>query len=147
MNKILLRKELVELLRTYKALITLAVFFVVGLISPMLAKYTPLLFESIPDLPPGFADLIPEPTTLDSIIQYVQNTSQFGVLLVIVVEIALITPPIGLNVFIVAGMDPDVPMTTIFKGILPFFIASLAVVAFLLFFPELATFLPSLMVN
>lgn len=90
MIKTLLRKEILEQLRTHKVLITLAVFFVVGLISPLLAKYTPLLLESIPDLPPGLVDLVPEPTTGDAILQFVQNTSQFGVLLVILINMGTI---------------------------------------------------------
>lgn len=84
MFRTLLRKELLELLRTHKVIITFAVFAVAGLISPLVAKYTPLLLENIPDMPPGFADMIPEPTTQDAIAQYVKNVSQFGVILVIV---------------------------------------------------------------
>ena len=58
----MLRKEFREQLRTHKLLVAVAVFFVSGLISPILAKYTPLLLSVIPDMPPDFANLIPEPT-------------------------------------------------------------------------------------
>lgn len=53
------------------------------MISPVLAKYTPQLLSTIPDMPPEFAELIPEPHLQDAIVQYVKNTTQFGVLLVI----------------------------------------------------------------
>jgi TRAP-type C4-dicarboxylate transport system permease large subunit len=60
-------------------------------------------------------------------------------------EMALITPLIGINVYIVAGVAPDVPMQTIFKGIIPFLIADVCLVILLLFVPQIALFLPSIM--
>jgi len=84
MFRTLLAKEFLEQRRTSKLLIFLAVFFIVGCISPLLAKYTPDLLRSIPEIPPEFAALIPEPSLKDSIDQYAKNTGQFGVLLVIV---------------------------------------------------------------
>ena len=86
MFMILLRKEMLEQLRMRKILITLAVFLVIGLMSPILAKYTPIILSSVPDLPEGFVDLIPEPTLHNAIEQYVKNISQFGVLLVILLN-------------------------------------------------------------
>lgn len=83
MFRVLLRKELLEAKRTSRMLVILVVFFIVGLISPILAKYTPLLLRSIPDMPAGLANAIPEPTVQDAILQYVKNISQFGVLLMI----------------------------------------------------------------
>jgi ABC-2 type transport system permease protein len=83
MFQVLLKKEILETRRTSRLLVTLVVFFVVGLISPILAKYTPLILRSIPDLPVGLANAIPEPTVRDAIAQYVKNISQFGILLVI----------------------------------------------------------------
>ena len=90
MFRTLLKKELFEQLRTHRALITVAVFFVAGLISPLLAKYTPLLLEMVPDIPPDFANLIPEPTIKDAVGQYVKNVSQFGVILVIVLTMGAV---------------------------------------------------------
>lgn len=84
MFRTLLAKEFLEQRRTSKLLILLAVFFIVGCISPLLAKYTSELLGAIPDLPPEFAALFPEPSVKDSIDQYAKNISQFGVLLVIV---------------------------------------------------------------
>lgn len=69
----------------------------------------------------------------------------FGILIVRVVEIGLITPPVGLNVYIIKGVAKDVPMQTIFKGIFPFLIADLLHVSILVAFPSLTLFLPSLM--
>jgi len=69
----------------------------------------------------------------------------FGILFVRMAEIAMITPPIGMNVYVIAGVAPDVPMQTIFKGIIPFLIADFSEVALLIFVPALALFLPSLM--
>ena len=68
----------------------------------------------------------------------------FGIVMVMVVEISLITPPIGLNVFVIKSMLPDVPLKTIFKGITPFFIADLVRLALVVFIPSLALWLPAL---
>lgn len=66
----------------------------------------------------------------------------FGTMSVIMVEMGLITPPVGLNVFIVAGMAKGVPMSTIYKGVAPFVMAITVGVAILMVFPQIATFLP-----
>jgi C4-dicarboxylate transporter DctM subunit len=69
----------------------------------------------------------------------------FGVIMVIVLEMGLITPPVGLNVFVLKSAAPEVPLTTIFKGIWPFLISALIAIALLIIFPQIALFLPSLM--
>jgi tripartite ATP-independent transporter DctM subunit len=69
----------------------------------------------------------------------------FGVLMVIIMEMGLITPPIGLHVFLIAGISKDTPMSTIFKGIIPFWIAQIIMITILILFPKLATFLPGFM--
>jgi C4-dicarboxylate transporter DctM subunit len=69
----------------------------------------------------------------------------FGILMIVVVEVSLITPPIGLNVFVLKSMLPDVELSTIFRGIIPFFIADLIRLALFVAFPPLVLFLPSLM--
>ena len=69
----------------------------------------------------------------------------FGVIIVRAAEIGLITPPVGLNVFVIKGITEDIPMYTIFRGIIPFFIADICHVALLVAVPQIATFLPSLM--
>jgi C4-dicarboxylate transporter DctM subunit len=69
----------------------------------------------------------------------------FGVLIVMAMEMGLITPPIGMNVFVIAGIAPDVPMQTIFKGIIPFLVADVLLVVVLMLFPAISLFLPGLM--
>ncbi|MCF8130114.1 MAG: TRAP transporter large permease [Deltaproteobacteria bacterium] len=69
----------------------------------------------------------------------------FGVLMVIVLEVGLITPPVGLNVFVLKAAAPTVPLTVIFRGIMPFLLAAILVIVIITIFPEIATFLPSRM--
>lgn len=78
----LLRKEFREQWRTWRFIILVVVLVISGLISPILAYYTPALLRMVPDLPAGLAGLIPDPTVNDAVVQYVKNVSQFGVLLV-----------------------------------------------------------------
>lgn len=66
----------------------------------------------------------------------------FGVVLVLVVEMGLITPPVGLNVFVVRGAARGVRLAEIFRGIVPFLAAFVAAIAALVLFPELALWLP-----
>lgn len=69
----------------------------------------------------------------------------FGIIIVRAVEIGLITPPIGLNVYTIKGTVPDVPVTTIFRGIMPFLLADICHVALLIFIPQIVLFLPNLL--
>ncbi|MEM6761353.1 MAG: TRAP transporter large permease [Pseudomonadota bacterium] len=71
----------------------------------------------------------------------------FGILVVVMTEISLITPPVGLNVFVLKTVMPDVALGTIFKGVVPFILADIVRVAVLLAFPALTLFLPSLMMS
>jgi C4-dicarboxylate transporter DctM subunit len=66
----------------------------------------------------------------------------FGILVVVVVEMGLITPPVGMNIFVIRAQMPDIPLATLFGGIGPFLAADLALVALLLIFPGLALWLP-----
>jgi tripartite ATP-independent transporter DctM subunit len=68
----------------------------------------------------------------------------FGVIIVLVIEMGLVTPPVGMNVFILNGMT-GIPLETIFRGIFPFFIAMIVCVILLAVFPEIALFLPRTM--
>ena len=69
----------------------------------------------------------------------------FGIIIVRMCEMALISPPVGLNVFVIKGVAPDVPMYTIFRGIVPFLMADVCHIALLIAVPQLSLFLPSLM--
>jgi TRAP-type C4-dicarboxylate transport system permease large subunit len=71
----------------------------------------------------------------------------YGILMVLLIEMAQITPPIGLNVFILSGVARHIPMYTIFRGIVPFFFAILIMIILLIAFPQLATFLPETMMK
>ena len=68
----------------------------------------------------------------------------FGVIIVLVAEMGVITPPVGVNVFVIKGIAPDIPLETIFKGIIPFLVALVLFTIVLIAFPQIATFLPSL---
>ena len=69
----------------------------------------------------------------------------FGIIVVKMAEVCLITPPIGLNCFVVNGVRPDIPLADVFRGIAIFFIADVIAIAALVMFPEIVLFLPDLM--
>ncbi len=64
-----------------------------------------------------------------------------------VIEMRLISPPVGVNVFVVKGVAEDVPMGRIFAGIMPFWVAMRVCIALLVAFPQIALFLPNSMYN
>ena len=65
--------------------------------------------------------------------------------MVVVVEVGLITPPVGLNIFVIRAQLPDVELGTVFRGILPFLAADAVLIALLLLFPQLALWLPGIL--
>ena len=69
----------------------------------------------------------------------------FGIFVLVVVEVGLITPPIGMNVFVVKSMLPNVPVTSIYKGIVPFLSGDAVRIGLFILFPEIVLFLPELM--
>jgi tripartite ATP-independent transporter DctM subunit len=69
----------------------------------------------------------------------------FGVIIVLVGEMGVITPPVGINVYIIKGVAGDVPLETIFRGIFPFLVALIVCTVILIIFPQIALFLPSFM--
>lgn len=107
--------------------LVLLVYFVLGMVldaSAMMTLTIPLFFPLMMDL--GF----------DAVL--------FGVLVVRMTEIALITPPVGMNVYILSGVAKDVPLDKIFKGALPFVAADVLHVGMLIAFPLLVLWLPNL---
>ena len=68
----------------------------------------------------------------------------FGVLIVILIESGTITPPVGVNVFVIKGIALHIPLEVIFRGIFPFFLALVVMIILLILFPGIATLLPSL---
>lgn len=71
----------------------------------------------------------------------------FGILIVMVVEISLITPPIGMNIFVIRSVARDIPVTTIYRGIIPFVAVDVIRLLLVVFLPAIVLFLPSQMTN
>ena len=71
----------------------------------------------------------------------------FGIFMVIVLEMGLISPPVGINVFVVKGVAEDVPMGKIFAGIMPFWVAMIVCVVLIIAFPQIALVLPNTMIR
>jgi tripartite ATP-independent transporter DctM subunit len=69
----------------------------------------------------------------------------FGVIIVMVTEMGVITPPVGVNVYVVSGVAKDIPLEVIFRGIVPLLLALIAAVILMVIFPQIALFLPSFM--
>ncbi|MGB5986769.1 MAG: TRAP transporter large permease [Desulfobacterales bacterium] len=84
------------------------------------------------------------PVIFPTILELGFNPIWFGVISVLMMEAGLITPPLGLNIFVIAGVA-DVPMETVFKGALPFLLAVIVVVILVTAFPQIALFLPGIM--
>lgn len=71
----------------------------------------------------------------------------FGIIITLTMEMSLITPPVGVNVFVLSGVAKDIPMSTMFRGILPFWVAMFVCIVVLLIFPEIVLFLPDTMMG
>ena len=71
----------------------------------------------------------------------------FGIIIVIILEMGMISPPVGINVFVVKSIAPEVPMSQIFRGIWPFWFAMAGMVGLLIIFPQIALFLPKMLVG
>ncbi len=69
----------------------------------------------------------------------------FGILIVVVVQIGLISPPVGMNMFVVKSMLSGVSTATVFRGVAPFVVAIITLLAVLVAFPDISLFLPRLM--
>lgn len=82
------------------------------------------------------------PFTLPIIMDLGYDPVWYGVYAVIMAELALITPPVGINVYVMAKMAPDVALTKIFRGVAPFFIFTLFLVFLITLFPGIAMWLP-----
>ena len=69
----------------------------------------------------------------------------FGIIVVKMAEVCLITPPIGLNCFVVNGVQPSIPLSDVFRGVALFFVADVLTIVALVMFPEIITWLPAMM--
>ena len=89
--------------------------------------------------------LITVPVFLPLIVSYGYDPTWFGIIVVIVVEVGLIHPPVGMNLFVVQAQAPDIRTVTIYRGIVPFLVAPFALLVLLFLFPQLALWLPRLL--
>jgi len=105
----------------------------------IIAIFMGMIFESIGIL------LLLVPVFLPSLNQAGVDMIWFGIVVVLVTELGLITPPIGMNVFVVKAVMPDLQLSRIFAGVTPFIGAILIALVLIFLFPSIATFLPKLM--
>jgi TRAP-type C4-dicarboxylate transport system permease large subunit len=68
----------------------------------------------------------------------------FGVVIVVVTQMGVISPPVGVNVYVVGGIERDIPLSTIFKGSMPFLCTLIVAAVLLTLFPQISLFLPGL---
>ena len=110
-------------------LIIILLFIIFGCIIDSLALvllFTPIFFPVVSSL--GFDPL------------------WFGVIIVIVMQQGMMTPPIGMSCFIINAVAKDVPLSQVFKGVMPFWAVTILIIIILIAFPQIALFLPSIMV-
>jgi TRAP-type C4-dicarboxylate transport system permease large subunit len=98
-----------------------------------------MIFESIGIL------LLLVPVFLPSLFAANVDMIWFGIIVVLVTELGLITPPIGMNVFVVRSVMPDIKLGHIFRGVTSFIVADLVALVLVFLIPAIATFLPALM--
>ena len=91
--------------------------------------------------------LLTLPVIFPAVVELGINPILFGILVIKMVEIGLITPPVGLNVYVVAGIRPDIPINGIFRAIWPFVLIDIVTVALLIIFPSITLFLPTLVLG
>ena len=94
-------------------------------------------------LPPAAIILMTTPILMPVITAAGFDPIWFGVILTINMELGLITPPVGLNLFVINGITPDVRLPTILRGAFPFMLCMVAAIVILCVFPEIATWLPA----
>ena len=88
--------------------------------------------------------LITVPIVLPLVLSFGYDPVWFGVLLVILIEIGLITPPVGMNLFVIRAVSPELKVTDIYLGALPFLLAPLALIVLMVALPQMVLWLPSL---
>jgi len=98
-------------------------------------------------LPPVAVILMTAPILLPIITQAGFDPYWFAVILTINMEIGLITPPVGLNLYVINGIVPDVPLATVLKGSLPYVLCMVLAIIILSIVPELVTWLPDLLMG
>jgi len=112
-------------------MVILAIYLVLG----CMIETIPLILLTIPIFYP----------VITNVLHY--DPIWFGVVIVMVTAIGVITPPVGINAYVIKGIAKDVPLTTIFRGVWPFVIASSILTIILIAFPVISTFLPNLVMG
>ena len=85
------------------------------------------------------------PVVFPAIIGLGYDPIWFGILLVKLIEVGVITPPVGLNCYVVNGIRPDIPLESVFRGVTPFLVGEVFIIALIVAFPDLILWLPNLM--
>jgi len=98
-------------------------------------------------LPPVAVILMTAPILLPIITQAGFDPYWFAVILTINMEIGLITPPVGLNLYVINGIAPDIKLGTILQGSFPYVMCMVLAIIILSIFPEIVTFLPTYMMG
>jgi tripartite ATP-independent transporter DctM subunit len=108
----------------------------------LMAAINALLLVAGCFLPPAAIILMTAPILLPIILEAGFDPIWFGVVLTINMELGLITPPVGLNLFVINGIAPDIRLPVILRGALPFMICMVIMIVLLCLFPGIATWLP-----
>jgi len=98
-------------------------------------------------LPPVAVILMTTPILLPIVTQAGFDPYWFAVVLTINMEIGLITPPVGLNLYVINGIVPEVPLKTVLLGAIPYMLCMVTAIVILCIFPEIATWLPNQMLG
>ncbi len=98
-------------------------------------------------IPPAAIVLITAPMLLPVIKGLGFDAVWFSVIMTVNLEVGLLTPPVGLNLYVVQGIAPDVPLASVLKDLIPFFVIDAILIVLLCIFPELALWLPSKMIG
>ena len=137
-----------EKLLSLKGLVEVAIIFIVvigglfyGFFTPMIGSI--LLLGCVMDAIAMI--MLTVPVIFPIVSQMGFDPIWFGVLGVLAIEAGLITPPVGMNVYVIAGVAKGVPVHTIFRGIIPFFVAIMVCMVLIMAFPQIALFLPGIL--
>ena len=117
-----------------------------GFSGAQIAALVLLMFVVLGTFLDGFAMLVLTVPLVQPILESLGvDMIWFGIMIVITLEMGLISPPVGLNIFVVKGVAPDVPVHRMFRGIIPFWLAMGVALILIALMPSLATFLPNAM--
>jgi tripartite ATP-independent transporter DctM subunit len=113
-------------------LVVLGVIILIYVVGGMVMEILPLIIVTVPIFAPVVTSLG-------------YDLIWFGILIVLLGQLGMITPPVGISVFVVGSLRPDINLSTVFRGVTPFAFAIAAMILLLIAVPRLATFLPDMM--